>query len=182
VSGMLSDPPLRSLLWRLAGARLQRLTPHNAYRLRVILLRAFGATLTPKSRVRRTAVIERPWRLTVGPGAILGDGCEISGPGEVRVGARCTVSQLVHIATAALVRDGDVGFREQAAPVTIEDDVWIAADTLVMPGSVVSTETVVGARSLVDGELPPAMIAAGVPAKARKERVFTRRPSEAGLA
>ncbi len=58
------------------------------------------------------------------------------------------------------------------APITIEDDCWVAADSLVLPGSVIRAGTVVGARSLVEGELPGWTVAVGQPARPIKARAF----------
>ncbi len=54
----------------------------------------------------------------------------------------------------------------------IEDDSWVAADTLVLPGSHLEQGVVVGARSLVDGRLPSWSICTGEPATKRTDRVL----------
>lgn len=51
------------------------------------------------------------------------------------------------------------------APVTIEDDVWIGCDTIVGKGVTIGKGSVVGAKSLVVHDIPPGVLAAGVPAK-----------------
>ena len=160
------DPPVRAVLWRALGAPLLRLSPQPLYRARVILLRLFGATLDNSTRVRSTARIQRPWNLTAGHRTMIGDHASLVGPDRITIGSRCTVSQLCALVTRAHNPD-----REPfAAPITIEDDCWIAADTLVMPGAHVRRGALVGARSMIEGELPEWRICAGEPARPRAPR------------
>jgi putative colanic acid biosynthesis acetyltransferase WcaF len=170
-----ADPPLRRLLWRALGRHLLRCTPYNAYRLRRVILRAFGSVVTPLTRVRRLAVIERPWNVTIGSRSMIGDGAVLRGAARIEIGDRCTVSQLAIITTE--VRDagqpGDPrgpGRGRRAAPVRMEDDSWVAADALVLPGSVLRQGAVAGARSMVEGEIPAWMVAVGEPARAVRPR------------
>lgn len=53
----------------------------------------------------------------------------------------------------------------QYGEVVVEDDVWIAAQCVLTPGSRVCQGAVIGAGAVVTGEIPPFSIAAGVPAK-----------------
>lgn len=54
--------------------------------------------------------------------------------------------------------------------IVIEDDVWIAANSVVLRGSIIHEGAVIGAKSLVRGEIDPYGIAVGVPAKIKKYR------------
>lgn len=55
-------------------------------------------------------------------------------------------------------------------PVTIGNDCWIAAGCKVLKGSHIKDGTVIGALSLVKGEIPENAIAYGIPAKVKKYR------------
>lgn len=55
--------------------------------------------------------------------------------------------------------------------ITIEDDVWIGANTLIVDGVTISKGAVVGGGSVVTKDIPPYSLAVGVPAKVIKERV-----------
>jgi hypothetical protein len=52
-----------------------------------------------------------------------------------------------------------------AAPVVIEDDVFIGTQVLVLKGARIGRGAVIGAGSVVAGEIPPGMVAAGNPAR-----------------
>ena len=54
-------------------------------------------------------------------------------------------------------------------PVTIEDDVWIGANSVILPGVTVGTHSVIAAGAVVTRNVPPHTLVAGVPAKVIKE-------------
>jgi acetyltransferase-like isoleucine patch superfamily enzyme len=53
--------------------------------------------------------------------------------------------------------------------VVIEDDVWLARQVVVLPGTTIGRGTVVGAGSVVKGEIPAWVVVSGVPAKVVRE-------------
>jgi maltose O-acetyltransferase len=55
--------------------------------------------------------------------------------------------------------------RESAAPIAIGDNVWLGGGVIVCPGVTVGADTVVGAGSVVTRDLPPGVLAMGVPAR-----------------
>ncbi|MFZ1991155.1 MAG: putative colanic acid biosynthesis acetyltransferase, partial [Alphaproteobacteria bacterium] len=65
------------------------------------------------------------------------------------------------------------GFPLICLPIRIEDQVWIAAGSFISPGVTVGRGAIVGARSLVLDDVPPAMICAGHPARLIKPRPST---------
>ncbi|GAB4574157.1 MAG: DapH/DapD/GlmU-related protein [Anaerolineae bacterium] len=50
------------------------------------------------------------------------------------------------------------------APIVIEDDVFIGMECLILKGAHIGAGSVIGARSVVTGTIPPGVIAAGNPA------------------
>jgi putative colanic acid biosynthesis acetyltransferase WcaF len=59
----------------------------------------------------------------------------------------------------------------QAAPIHIGENVWVAADVYVGPGVTIGDFSVVGARSVVTGDLPAHMICLGHPCRPVKDRL-----------
>lgn len=53
----------------------------------------------------------------------------------------------------------------QTAPVTIEDDVWIGANCLILKGVTIGARSVIGAGSVVTKSIPSDCIAAGNPCR-----------------
>ena len=54
---------------------------------------------------------------------------------------------------------------EAAAPITVEDNVWLGGGVILLPGVTVGANTVVGAGAVVTKDLPPNVVAVGTPAR-----------------
>ena len=50
-------------------------------------------------------------------------------------------------------------------PIIIEDDVWIGANVVILPGSVIGRSSIIGAGSIIKEDVPSYSIVAGIPAK-----------------
>jgi putative colanic acid biosynthesis acetyltransferase WcaF len=163
-TGVQSDPSrLRRMMWSGCGRWCLRFTPHVAYGLRNVVLRMFGASIERGARVRRSASIDAPWQLRLGARSMIGDKAMIAGRHPVTIGRGTTISQGVALLTAA------VGVGE--GPIRIGSGCWIAAETIVLPESLIGDGTVVGARSQVAGVLPADVVSVGLPAVAVGPRV-----------
>ncbi len=65
----------------------------------------------------------------------------------------------------------DQGTRRKG--IVVEDDCWIGSNTVFLDGSHVERGCVIGAGSIVRGEIPAYSIAAGAPARVIKSRFLT---------
>jgi len=54
--------------------------------------------------------------------------------------------------------------------IKIEDHVWLGQDVIAMSGVTIGSGSVVGARSVVTKDVPPACVAVGIPARAVRQR------------
>jgi acetyltransferase-like isoleucine patch superfamily enzyme len=116
--------------------------------------------------------------------------CEITAEGHAQllIGERVFLNQGVVIAAKESIEIGDdtlIGdfsaiydsnyhqldpsHSDKPRPVTIGKNVWLGTGVLVLPGSRIGDHTVVAARSVVKGSLPPRVLAAGNPAVIVKE-------------
>lgn len=164
-----ADRTVRARVWRLVGQRLMRITFHNWYGLRRYLLGLFGASVHPTARIRPSARISHPWSLSIGAHSSIGDWAILHGPGPIRIGVRCTISQYAHLhAGAPNCLEPDEPVRTSA--ITVEDDAWIAADTFVGPGVTVGEGAILGTRSSAYSDLEPWSIYAGDPARRLRAR------------
>ena len=64
-----------------------------------------------------------------------------------------------------LHENGYVTDREYGAPVTIGDNCWIAGNVTILAGAKIGSGCVIGAGSVVSGEIPAGTLAYGVPCK-----------------
>ena len=56
-------------------------------------------------------------------------------------------------------------FPKMTAPITIGADVVVGCDTTILAGARIGSFTVIGAKSLVLGEIPANCLAIGIPAR-----------------
>ena len=54
---------------------------------------------------------------------------------------------------------------EIAVPITVGDDVWIGANVSVLPGVTIGSNTIIGAGSVVNKDIPGGVVAAGNPCR-----------------
>lgn len=171
VSPWTTREKLGRLFWYIAEATLFRLSWRTMYRWRNWLLRRFGAKIHPSARLRRTVTIEVPWNLTVGGDSVIGDHVILYCLGTITIGSRVTISQYSHLC-AGTHDHTRPDLPLLRPPITIEDDVWIAADVFVGPNLTIGQGAVVGARASVFSDLPPWKICVGNPAQAVKDREY----------
>lgn len=105
--------------------------------------------------------------IVIGAGSAIGPFTIILGSGGVFIGKGCSIAgQSMIVASTHVVSDVSRPIRQQgyeAGPIRIEDDVWLGAQCTVLVGSVIGEGSVVGANSLVRGQVPPRVICAGTP-------------------
>jgi acetyltransferase-like isoleucine patch superfamily enzyme len=144
-------------------------------------------------------------RLRIAEGTLLEPGCWITMSPEARIaiGAGCFLNRNTMLAANEMIEIGDhvmfangcfvgdaahrfddpdkpitwQGFTSKG-PVRIGSNCWFGVNCVITSGVTIGDRCVIGANSVVTEDLPPATIAAGVPAKAIKKVEF--RSAEAG--
>ena len=86
---------------------------------------------------------------------------------HVNLAQGITVTALNHNFTDSNKRIDEQGISTNA--VSIEDDVWIGANAVILPGVTISNHCVVAAGAVVTKDVPPHSLVAGVPAKVIKQ-------------
>ena len=86
---------------------------------------------------------------------------------HVNLAQGITVTALNHNFSDANKRIDEQGV--STSPVTIEDDVWIGANAVILPGVTIGEHSVVAAGAVVTKDVPPHSLVAGVPAKVIKK-------------
>ncbi|MCX7381716.1 MAG: DapH/DapD/GlmU-related protein [Alphaproteobacteria bacterium] len=108
--------------------------------------------------------------VVVGAGSVINSGCVLYTGNGIRIGANvliaanCTIAPTDHEFADPSRPIRDQGFRPSRGGIVIGDDVWIGANCVVLDGARIGTGVVIGAASLVRGEIPPFSIARGTPA------------------
>ncbi|PQJ28053.1 WcaF family extracellular polysaccharide biosynthesis acetyltransferase [Rubritalea profundi] len=143
---------------------LFRLSPRLCWGWRRSMLRLFGASVGKHVRIHPSAKIFIPWNLNIGDWCAVGNDAVIYNLGSIYIGDKVIISQRAHLC------GGSHDFRDPAmtlikAPITIEDKVWICADSFVGPGVVVGEGAVLAARGVAVKNLKPWSVYGGNPVK-----------------
>ncbi|MBQ6480606.1 MAG: sugar O-acetyltransferase [Anaerolineaceae bacterium] len=106
-------------------------------------------------------------RIEVGKNFFANYNCTIIDTGMVRIGDNCQFAPNVGIYTAGhpvhpATRNT---LYEYGFDITIGDNVWIGANTVVLPGVTIGSNTVIGAGSVVNRSIPEWSVAAGNPCR-----------------
>ena len=86
---------------------------------------------------------------------------------HVNLAQGITVTALNHIFENSEKRIDEQGVSTSA--VVIEDDIWIGANAVILPGVTIGHHSVVAAGAVVTKDVPPHSLVAGVPAKIMKQ-------------
>ena len=85
---------------------------------------------------------------------------------HVNLAQNITVTALNHNFSDSQKRIDEQGV--STTPVVIEDDVWIGANAVILPGVTIGTHSVVAAGAVVTKDVPAGSLVGGVPAKTIK--------------
>jgi len=112
--------------------------------------------------------------IRIGAHSYVGPRCVLFGAGGIEIGESALISPGVVITSHQhTITDAAVDVRLQPirfGPVVIERNVWIGANAVVLPGVRIGEGSVIGAGAVVNRDVPPGVIAVGVPAKVKLER------------
>lgn len=101
------------------------------------------------------------------------DTCPIKIGNNVMIGPNTTLATPLHPLLASqrnprLQDDGKIADYEYGAPITIEDNCWLASNVTVCPGVTIGHDSVIGAGCVVTKNIPPNSLVLGVPGKVVK--------------
>jgi len=100
--------------------------------------------------------------------------CVLYGWGGLSIAAYCNIA--AHVVFATVGHHDEITDRpmaltgEKAAPITLEEDVWIAANVTVAAGVRIARGCVIGANAVVTRDTEPMGLYVGVPARRLRER------------
>ena len=101
--------------------------------------------------------------IVIGNGTYLNHDVEIVAEREVRIGRDCKIAWDVVIMDTS---QHGIGTEPPVVrPVVIQDNVWIGARAIILPGVTIGTGAVIGAGAVVTKDVPARGIAVGNPAR-----------------
>jgi maltose O-acetyltransferase len=105
----------------------------------------------------------------IGAHSVIDRDCTLDGRGGITIGSNVNLAPEVMVLTAYHDPDSD-DFAGIEEPVVIEDYVWVATRSMILPGVRIGRGAIVGAGSVVTKDVPAGMVVAGNPAKVIRER------------
>ncbi|MBU6323850.1 MAG: WcaF family extracellular polysaccharide biosynthesis acetyltransferase [Bacteroidetes bacterium] len=159
---------LKMTLWYLVNALIiNSFLPFGG--LRASLLRLFGARVGTGVVLKPYINIKYPWNLEIGDHCWIGEQVWIDNLDKVQIGSHVCVSQ------GAMLLCGNHNYRISSfdlitGPITLEDGVWIGAKTVVCPGIVCHSHSVLSVGSIATRNLEAYTVYAGIPATAVRKR------------
>jgi maltose O-acetyltransferase len=138
------------------------------------LYRPFFAEVGRGLTVHDNVTIKYPDEIRLGHHVTINTGCFVVGLGGLSIGNDVMLGAGTKIVTTTHGRSTGEPMQGQPLETTsilIEDDVWFGFDVKVLPGSTIRKGAVLGAGSVVTGEIPAYAVAVGMPAKVIRSRV-----------
>lgn len=139
------------------------------------ILRWFGARIGKGVVIKPAVNIKYPWKLTIGDHVWIGERVWIDNLAPVAIGSHVCISQ----GATLLTGNHDYSkttFDLMVKGITLEDGVWIGAQSMVCPGVYAASHSVLSACSVANKDLEAYKIYQGNPAIPVRERVMTLKP------
>lgn len=136
-----------------------------------LLLKKTGLNVTIRSQV----TIMSPQNVEIGHDVLLNSDCKIGGQNGIKIGNFVQLAYNVNLVSEDHAYDNPLlpikkqGYKK-TGPIIVEDDVWIGANAVIMPGITIGRGAIVGANAVVTKDVEPYSIVGGVPAKLIKYR------------
>ncbi|MFJ6653824.1 acyltransferase [Microbacterium sp. NPDC091313] len=135
-----------------------------------------SVTIDTRAVLRASGVLRNLGEgIVVGARTSIGMDNFIQGAGFVRIGCDCLIGPGVTILSENHI-DVDVAIpiREQGerrSPTVIEDNVWIGAHAVILPGAHVGHGSIIAAGAVIRGHVAPYSVMGGVPGRLIKSRI-----------
>lgn len=161
-------------LWHFINALFLQSPLNPSSRLKVIVLRFYGAQIGQGVNLKPGINVKYPWYLEVGDHAWIGENAWLDSLAPIKIGAHACISQGVYCCTGN--HDwSDPTFALVVKPIVIENGAWVGARAVILPGVTIASHSVVAAGSVLAKSTEPYTIYAGNPAVAVKKRVVRER-------
>lgn len=146
-------PTYLVVLWMLFGEPIVRSNIPGS-KLRVFLLRLFGAKIGGRVVIKPRVQIKYPWKLSIGDNSWIGENVWIDNLEKVFISNDVCVSQGAYLCTGSHDWSRDT-FDLIIKPITLNAHSWVCAKARIGPGTVLEEGSVVGFGCVFSGTLQP---------------------------
>ncbi len=148
------------------------INPLNPFsRLKILILRFFGAKVGKGVVIKPSVNIKYPWKLEIGNYVWIGEKVWIDNLAEVIIGDNCCISQ------NALLLTGNHNYKKSSfdlitGSIQLQEGVWIGARSVVSGNTICSSHSVLSGGSFLSSNMDAYYIYKGNPAIKIKERII----------
>lgn len=161
----------KRILWLLISSLLFETKLPVPSRLKVSILRFFGARIGTGVIIKPLVKIKYPWNITVGDNSWVGESVWIDNLANVYIGNNCCLSQGSYLLTGNHDYKS-IKFDLLIKPVFIEDGSWVGARAIVCPGVTLKKLSILAVGSVATKDLDESCVYQGNPAVYKKKRLF----------
>lgn len=134
-------------LWNITHFFLIKFSPRPFHIWRFLILKLFGANIHYTSIVYPSVKIWAPWNLVMKKKSCLGDNVDCYNVGKIFIGENSIISQYSFLCTATKDNStGSLSSKLFAAPITVGENSWVAADVFIAPGVKIGNNVIITAR------------------------------------
>ena len=129
------------------------------------------ANMGSQSGIFRDVVIHCPQKVSIGNRCVIAEFVHIWGGGGVSIGDDVLLASHVAITSMSHATDAPVfASTSVKKTVVIENNVWVGAGAVILPGVRLGTGCIVGSGAVVTKDVPSNCIVVGVPARPLRQR------------
>jgi len=146
--------------------------PTRAYALKARLWNIAGIKVSLSARLVSSASFHTSGDICIGERTFIGhEVMFVSGESDIVIGRDVDIAPRVlfaagtHMIDMVASRSAGPGLSK---PITVHDGVWIGANSTILGGVTIGKKAIVAAGSLVNRDVPPYSLVAGVPARVIK--------------
>lgn len=109
--------------------------------------------------------------IEAGKNCFIGYNCTFIDGGRIKLGNSVQIAPNVVLATATHPIDAEMRATKltKCAPIVIEDNVWIGANSTIVGGVTIGKNSIIGAGSVVTHDIPENVVAVGSPCRVIKQ-------------
>ncbi|WP_263079872.1 WcaF family extracellular polysaccharide biosynthesis acetyltransferase [Endozoicomonas sp. Mp262] len=163
---------LKILLWIITSFAFFEHSLPIPNRIKVSLLRLFGANIGKGVVIKPGCKVKYPWFLTISNFVWLGEQCWIDNLAQVTIEDHCCISQGAYLLT------GNHDFSKSTfdliiKPIHIKQGSWVGAKATVCPGVTLNEHSILSVGSVATKDLEASGIYQGNPAILKRQRTIS---------
>jgi len=166
-----SGSKFKRILWYLLNRYFLKTYMPYPSRIKVYILKIFGAKIGKNIVIKPNVNIKYPWFLEMGDNVWIGEGVWIDNLAPVKIGSNVCISQGAYLLT------GNHNYKKESFDlivkgIEIEDGVWIGAKSVVCPGVKLKSHSILTVGSVLTNDTEEFTIYRGNPAIPVRKRVI----------